>query len=101
MTQEDFILKGKLKYGDKYDYSYVNYFNNKTKVKIKCTRCGNIFNVRPNDFLNKSACKNCRKFFEKEIYNEKFIKKHGSKYDYSLMLNDKIYTKDIKIIPLW
>ena len=94
MTQEDFILKGKLKYGNKYDYSYVNYVNNKTKVKVKCTRCGDVFSVRPNDFLNKSACKNCRKFFEKETYIEKFIKKHGNKYDYSLMLNNKIYTKD-------
>ena len=35
-TNESFIKKAKIVHGDKYDYSEVNYKNNKTKVKIIC-----------------------------------------------------------------
>lgn len=34
LTQEEFILKSKKIHGDKYDYSKVNYINNRTKVCI-------------------------------------------------------------------
>lgn len=100
MTQQDFIKKAVTLYGNKYDYSKVKYVNNKTKVTIICKRCGNIFDIRPNDFLNNHGCKKCRWIFEKKYYIEKFIKKHGDKYDYSLMLSNKLYNKNdiIKII---
>lgn len=94
MTRIEFIKKVKDKYYDKYDCSLVEYKNNKIKVKIICNRCGNIFEIRPNDLLNGSGCKNCRKFFNKTTYVKKFIKKHGTKYDYSLMSDNKLFTKD-------
>ena len=100
MTQKDFIKKAVALYGNRYDYSKVKYVNNKTKVTIICKRCGNVFEIRPNDFLEKNGCKKCKKFHEKEYYVQKFIEKHGNKYDYSLMPNDKFYSSNdiIKII---
>lgn len=94
MTQREFIEKATALYGDKYNYSKVKYINNKTKVTIICNRCGNVFEMRPNDFLSKNGCKNCKKYHEKEKYVQKFKKKHGDKYDYSLMSSDKLYTRN-------
>ena len=100
MTQVEFIKKAISLYGKKYDYSKVKYVNNKTKVTIICNRCGNVFEMRPNDFLSGNGCKKCRRFFDKEHYVQKFKKKHGDNYDYSLMSGDKLYTSNdiIKII---
>lgn len=42
-TTEDFVREAKLIHGDLYDYSYVDYKNIKTNVKIKCNKCGNYF----------------------------------------------------------
>ncbi len=36
LLSEGFIIKAKEVHGDKYDYSLVEYINNKTKVKIIC-----------------------------------------------------------------
>ena len=36
----DFIEKANLVHNNKYDYSLVNYINNKTKVKIICKKHG-------------------------------------------------------------
>lgn len=94
MKQSEFIEKAIKKHGNKYDYSKVEYINNKTKVCIICNRCGAEFYVRPNDFLIKSGCINCRKYHEKEYYTKIFKWVHGNKYDYSLMNDKKIYTRD-------
>ena len=40
MTTEEFILKAQAVHGDKYDYSKVEYVNNKTKVCIICPEHG-------------------------------------------------------------
>ena len=66
LTTETFIEKAKNLYGDKYDYSLVEYKNGTTKVKIIChekDRYGDEhgeFEVKPADFLcNKSKCRKC------------------------------------------
>ena len=47
-------------HGDKYDYSLVEYANAKTKVKIICKTCGNIFEQTPNVHTNdKCGCRVC------------------------------------------
>ena len=71
-TVDDFILKSKLKYRENtFDYSLVNYVNNKTKVKLKCNKCGKIFEVVPQNHTNLiSGCPNCShlvSFWEKEV----------------------------------
>ena len=50
MKKEDFIEKAKKIHGNKYDYSRVEYINNKTKVCIICPEHGEFWQ-RPNDHL--------------------------------------------------
>ena len=40
LTTEQFIEKARSIHGDKYNYSKVNYINNKTKVTITCSEHG-------------------------------------------------------------
>lgn len=91
MNSFDFIKKAKRIHDDKYDYSLVNYINNKHKIKIICNKHG-IFNQSPRDHLNGAGCSCCGKI--KNINSIKlklqdFIarsnKIHNNKYDYSLV----------------
>ena len=57
-TTEQFIKKAKVVHGNKYDYSLVDYKNNKTKVKIICHEHG-IFEQTPNHHLSGNGCSKC------------------------------------------
>ena len=89
LTNEEFIEKAKEIHGDKYDYSKVEYINNKTPVTIICSKHGE-FQQTPNGHLQGKGCSKCheenRKFY-KLLNKEEFILKarqiHGWKYDYS------------------
>jgi hypothetical protein len=69
LNKEFFIKKAKLKHGDRYDYSLVEYINNKTKVKIMCKEHGK-FEQRVDHHLNGAGCPIC-----KESRGEAEIKK--------------------------
>lgn len=83
--REKFIKESNIKHNNKYDYSLVEYKNNKTKVKIICQEHG-IFEQRPDLHLY-SGCIKCVGNFKKS--KDKFIEEakliHGDKYDYSLV----------------
>ena len=55
---EDFINKSIKIHGDKYDYSKVNYVNNRIKVTIICPEHGE-FIQKPLDHLNGCGCPEC------------------------------------------
>ena len=61
LTRQEFIEKAKKIHGNKYDYSLVEYYNNKTKVKIICKSCGNVFEQIPGNHLNGEGCPFCNK----------------------------------------
>ena len=87
---EQFIKDAKKIHGTKYDYSKVKYINNRTKIKIICPKHG-IFHVRPHNHLHRKSqcpkCSNIRVGFQRRLTQKtvitKFVKKHGSRYDYS------------------
>lgn len=85
LTTDEFILKVRLKHGNKYDYSNVVYKNSYNNIIIGCGIHGN-FESLPNNFLNGKGCPKCS---NKIPTNEQFIIKarkiHGYKYDYSLV----------------
>jgi very-short-patch-repair endonuclease len=88
-TTEEFIIKINKIHNNKYDYSIVNYINNKTKIEIICKEHG-IFEQKPNNHLNGQSCPNkCSKCSHpsKRSTTEEFITKaneiHNNKYDYS------------------
>lgn len=59
-TLDEFITDAKKVHGDKYDYSLISeYVNNKTRVPIKCNRCGEVFWQKPNAHLNGNNCPYC------------------------------------------
>lgn len=90
LTKEIFIYKSKQIHGDKYDYSKVNYINNKTKICIICPEHGEFWQT-PSNHLQGKGCPECGKklniisktktnkeYIEevKEIYENCFKKAH-------------------------
>lgn len=71
----DFIVKAKKIYGDKYDYSKVEYVISSEKVIIICKKHGDFY-VTPNHFIsNNSECPNCalKKYLKQSINYLNFI----------------------------
>ena len=77
---ETFIKKSISIHGEKYDYSLVNFKNNKIKVKLICPIHGT-FETRPDNHINsKNGCPKCSESLgEKEI--SVILNKLGIKYD--------------------
>lgn len=98
-----FIEQAKQIYGDKYDYSTIDYTNSQSKIKVICPKHG-CFEIRAGHFLQGHACRYCgidkTTNFLKDDLNS-FVQKareiHGDKYDYSLVDYENTYKK-IKII---
>ena len=57
---EDFINEAKKVHGDKYDYSLSNYITAETKIKIKCNKCGYVFEQKPWSHLQNHGCPKCK-----------------------------------------
>ena len=98
LNTEEFIKRSNKLHGNKYDYSIVEYKNNKSKVKIICPIHG-IFNQLPSNHL-KYGCQKC-KYDDSKIMIDDFIINanniHNDKYDYSLVeyVNSNIKVKII------
>jgi hypothetical protein len=92
-------------YGDKYDYSKVDYKNNYTNVIIICHRHGE-FNQRPNNHLNGSGCLACgmtnghiKLLDDTKSFIEKAQIIHGNKYFYDNVNYVNVKTKISIICP--
>lgn len=96
-TREEFINDAIEVHGNKYDYSKVDYINNKIEVCIICPEHG-VFFQRPDRHLCGQGCPICR-YIKSAKSNSKGIKQfveeakkiHGDKYDYSCVnyINNK------------
>lgn len=102
---EEFINKAKEIHNDKYDYSKVEYKNNKTKVCIICHEkdiFGNEhgeFWQNPHHHLKGHGCPKCKtkvvsklKRLTKEEFSQKCINIYGNIYDYSKVNYINTYT---------
>ena len=103
VTTEEWIEKAKKVHGDKYDYSKVEYVNNRVPVEIICKTHG-YFKQIPYSHLAGRGCPECgiiNKVLHKTSNTEKWIEKakkvHGDKYDYSVSKYTKA-TESIDII---
>jgi very-short-patch-repair endonuclease len=72
-----FILESINVHDFRYDYSLVDYINNRLKVKIICKEHG-IFEQIPKHHLSGSGCPNCKNKGENII--QKFLKENNLKY---------------------
>ena len=102
-TTEQFIKEAREIHGDKYDYSKVNYVDERTDVIIVCPKHGE-FKQKPMKHLKGRGCHECG--IEKlskinSFTTEKFIARakevHGDKYDYS-KVEYKGYYEDVCIV---
>ena len=89
-TTEEFIAKAiKLHGENKYDYSFVDYINVITSIKIRCIKHDIIFDQLPGTHLIKGEkCPKCcnRQFgYTTDEFIEKAKSVHGNTYDYSLV----------------
>ena len=97
---ESFIERAKQRHGDKYDYSQVEYVDNRTKVTIVCPEHGP-FSQTPSDHIQGAGCPKCAREYlsscnrtSLEDFKRVANAKHHFKYDYSRVsfssLRDKV-----------
>jgi hypothetical protein len=95
---DDFIKKCREKHGDSYDYSIVDYINNRTNIKIICKEHGE-FQQTPERHLKCNGCPKCTGYYT--LTTEEFIEKsklvHGDLYDYS-HVDYKNSNKEVSIV---
>ena len=81
---KQFVNEARKVHGDRYDYSKVEYVNNRTKVCIICPIHGEFWQS-PKHHLKGKGCPMCNGKFKKTF--EEFVSTmrnvHGDKYDYS------------------
>ena len=82
-STKEFIEKAKKIYGNRFDYSKVNYVNSKTKVCIVCPIHGEFWQT-PGSHLSGRGCNLCSKpVHDTDSFVIEAKKIHGEKYDYS------------------
>ena len=101
LTKDEFIKKAKEIHKGKYNYSKVDYVNNKTKVCIICPIHGEFWQT-PHRHMEGDGCVKCsglKKLTTDEFINES-IKIHGNKYNYSNVKYINNRTKVCIICPI-
>ena len=87
-------------HGNKYDYSKVDYKNNKTKICIICPVHGEFWQT-PNSHLSGRGCPKCGG--SKKLTKEEFIlrsnSKHNNFYNYDKVIYTNVDTKVTIICP--
>lgn len=91
LTLEVFTTRGKNIHEDKYDYSKVNYINNRTKVCIICPDHGEFWQTPGNHVSRKSGCPVCGKLKERKNSSETILLRK---------FKGLIQPNDYKLIPL-
>ena len=98
-----FIEAARKVHGNKYEYTQVEYINQRTKVAITCLKHG-VFYQSPSDHISGSGCPQCSRESLSNKYRtsvETFKSlanlKHNFKYDYSLVEYSSLKER-IKII---
>ena len=105
LTKEEFIKKAIEKHGDKYNYTKVDYKDNKTKVCIICKKHGEFWQI-PNSHTNGNGCPKCkgeatgkRCRLSKEEFIKNANKVHRGKYNYDKVEYNGAHTKVCIICP--
>ena len=115
LTTEEWVNKAKARWEGikEFDYSRVNYKNNKTPVEIRCQECKEFVHVSPYEHLKKDrtksknhGCPKCGKSKRgrsrrktKSQHIQDYIAVHGDKYDYSKTIYKDALTPIIIICP--
>ena len=94
---DQFIQKAREIHGDKYDYSKVEYVNNRQKVCIICPEHGEFWQTPTNHFSGNGCHKCGGRYLETSEWIDLAKKIHGDEYDYS-KVDYKRGTKQVCIV---
>lgn len=90
VTTDVWTKRAKAKHGDKFDYSYVNYINTRTKITIICPIHGEFKQIPIVHITSMHGCPKCgnesgaeKNASSKNEFLKKAKEKHGDLYDYS------------------
>ena len=99
-SSDEFIREAQSIHHNKYDYSKVEYVNNKTKVCIVCPEHGEFWQT-PSDHLNGKGCPQCAGNVrcDKAMFVEKAKSIHNDRYDYSKVEYVNAHTKVCIVCP--
>lgn len=99
-SNDEFIREARLIHHNRYDYSKVEYANNKTKVCIICPEHGEFWQA-PSDHLNGKGCPQCagNVRHDKDTFVEMAKHIHNDRYDYSKVEYVNAHTKVCIICP--
>ena len=104
-SYSEFIKRCKEKYGDKYDYSKVEYKGHREKVCIICPTHGEFWQS-PSNHLRGCGCPKCgieissdKRMHTKKEFVEKAQEIHNNKYDYSKVVYKGVKEKVCIICP--
>ena len=92
VTTESFIAEAKEVYGERYDYSKVNYKNRDHRVVVTCPIHGD-FQVYAREHLDGKGCPKCEK-------GEKFITKLKEKFGDKFGLDEFVYESSTSPVTL-
>lgn len=86
LNTEKFIEKARSLHGEKYDYSKVNYTNNRSDIEITCNDCGLEITTKPINHYRWAKCF-CevanRALVTEDTWESMAREVHGDRYDYS------------------
>lgn len=100
-TKEEFIEEARAIHGNKYDYSKVEYKNNKTDVCIICLDHGEFWQTPNNHLSKRHGCPICNQhnYVDTNIFVKKLRDTFGEEYDYSKVEYIDYYTKVCLVCP--
>ena len=86
-STEGFIIKAREVWGSKYDYEKVHYVASNKSVTITCCEHGDFMQRPHSHLIGHEGCSKChgRGKIDLATFIEKATKKHGGKFDYSLV----------------
>lgn len=105
VEKKNWLKKCEDKYGDKFNYSKVNYINNRTRVIIICNEHGD-FEQSPDCHLMNMGCMDCVNKTEKIVYDwllKKFIDKkiiRQKKFEWCKSFKNKFFVFDFYLPEL-
>jgi len=88
-SEEEFQQRLKENYGDNFE-TLTPHINSKSKIKVKCKKCGNEWTTLSGSLLRGRGCKKCHTLTQKRTndnFLEKFTENYGDKYE---LLSDYI-----------
>jgi hypothetical protein len=99
VNTDDFIKRARLKHGERYDYSKVEYKSNKINIIITCSEHGD-FEQLPCNHLSSGGCSLCSgTILNTQEFIKRSILKHNNFYDYSKVIYKNSKDKVIIICP--